>query len=82
MASDKIPKVAARNPAILEIEAGEHYWCACGLSDTQPFCNGNHKNTDITPLPFTITDQKKVALCQCKQTGNAPFCDGSHRQLG
>lgn len=74
-------RVAAKEPKILELEAGTYYYCTCGKSANQPFCDGSHKDTDFTPLVFEMKEKKKVALCQCKQTKNAPFCDGSHKSL-
>lgn len=74
-------KIAARLPVVMELEAGEYYWCACGRSANQPFCDGSHAGTGITPLAFTAQEGKKVALCQCKHTGNPPYCDGSHAKL-
>lgn len=75
------PKVAAKVPAVLELEPDTYYWCSCGLSQKQPYCDGSHKGTDFTPMPFTIDQKKKVALCQCKHTANPPFCDGGHKKL-
>ncbi|RMH47778.1 MAG: CDGSH iron-sulfur domain-containing protein [Gammaproteobacteria bacterium] len=74
-------KIAARQPAVLELEPGTYYWCACGRSQNQPFCDGSHKGTEFTPVAFTVEEKKRVALCQCKQTQQSPFCDGSHRAL-
>jgi len=77
------PTIAARQPIGVELEAGKDYWfCTCGLSDNQPFCNGSHKGTDFAPQKFTAEQDGKSFLCQCKHTGNAPFCDGSHASLG
>jgi len=73
--------VFAKSPAVLTLEAGTYYWCACGRSNNQPFCDGSHQGTDITPLEFTLDKEEKVALCQCKRTKNPPFCDGSHNDL-
>jgi CDGSH-type Zn-finger protein len=73
--------IAAREPAVLDLEPGTYYWCACGRSANQPFCDGSHAETDIVPQAFEITDEKKVALCRCKQSKTPPFCDGSHKRL-
>ena len=75
------PIIADRKPALLTLEPGTYYWCSCGQSQNQPFCNGAHKDTDFKPLQFEITKQQKVALCQCKYTKKSPFCDGSHAQI-
>ncbi|MEL6384549.1 MAG: CDGSH iron-sulfur domain-containing protein [Cyanobacteria bacterium J06626_18] len=75
------PKIADTKPAVMELEPGDYWYCTCGNSENQPFCNGAHKGTSFTPLKFTIEEKKQVALCQCKHTGNAPFCDGSHAKL-
>ena len=74
-------KIAARQPAVLELEPGTYYWCACGRSQNQPFCDGSHKGTEFTPVAFTVEEKKRLALCQCKQTQQSPFCDGSHKGL-
>jgi CDGSH-type Zn-finger protein len=75
-------EIAATSPSITELKAGQdYYWCACGRSASQPFCDGSHKGTDITPLKFSVDGDAKKALCQCKQTKNPPYCDGSHYNL-
>ena len=75
------PTIADNKPVILELEAGDYWWCSCGESQKQPFCDGSHKDTGFTPLKFTLEGKKRVALCQCKATQNHPFCDGTHRGL-
>ncbi len=75
------PVVAAKEPAELTLEPGTYFWCACGLSENQPFCDGRHKITDITPVRLDITRKRQVFLCQCKQSGQKPYCDKSHELL-
>lgn len=75
------PKVAQKGPYTLELQPGTYWWCACGRSQTQPFCDGSHKETDITPVKIEITETRQVALCGCKHTLNKPFCDGTHDNL-
>ncbi|MBI3828474.1 MAG: CDGSH iron-sulfur domain-containing protein [Planctomycetes bacterium] len=75
------PVVAAKAPIVLELEPGEYWWCACGRSKSQPWCDGSHKGTGLEPMKLDITEKKKVALCACKHTGHAPLCDGSHRTV-
>ena len=75
------PKIAAKVPATITLNKGNYYWCACGNSKNQPFCDGSHKGTGFSPLTFTMDVEKTVYLCQCKQSKNKPFCDGSHRNL-
>jgi len=73
--------IPQKAPYVLELEPGEHHWCRCGRSTTQPFCNGAHKGTAFTPMAFTLTQKKTVAMCGCKRTGTPPFCNGAHRNL-
>lgn len=75
------PKRAGDMPIRVDLEKGkEYYWCACGRSSNQPFCDGSHKGTEFTPLKFTVDEDVTKPLCTCKQTSNAPFCDGTHRK--
>ena len=78
----ELPKVAAKEPIPVNLEAGKTYaWCTCGLSDNQPFCNGSHKGTEYAPKVFVAEASKTAYMCQCKATGNPGFCDGSHKNL-
>jgi len=74
--------VADTRPIVMELEAGEYHWCACGRSQAQPYCDGSHAGCGIEPMAFSLPEKKKVALCTCKATNNAPFCDGAHKHLG
>ena len=78
---DPKPVVFAKCPAVLDAEPGEYWWCSCGRSSHQPFCDGSHKGTGMAPVRVTIDAAKKVAWCNCKHSGSAPFCDGSHSRL-
>ncbi len=76
------PTIAQKGPYAVQVEAGKsYYWCACGLSANQPFCDGSHKATDLNPMKFEATESKTVYLCGCKHTANPVFCDGSHAKL-
>jgi CDGSH-type Zn-finger protein len=75
------PKVAQKGPYSMIIKPGTYYWCACGRSAKQPFCDGAHKVTEFIPIRVDITEEKQVWWCGCKQTTNKPFCDGSHNKL-
>lgn len=75
------PKRAGEFPVAVNLEEGKTYaWCACGLSKNQPFCDGSHKITTITPKVFKAEKSGEAHLCMCKQTKNQPYCDGSHKQ--
>lgn len=75
------PVVVGKMPVVMELEPGTYYWCSCGKSAKQPFCDGSHKGTEFKPYPFSVDKKKKVPLCQCKHTKNAPFCDGAHKRF-
>lgn len=76
------PKIAQKGPYVVEVQEGKKYfWCACGLSKKQPFCDGSHKTTGFSTLPYTATKTGKVYFCGCKQSSNKPLCDGTHNKL-
>ena len=75
------PNIFQKSPIVRDEQPGSYYWCACGLSKSQPFCDGSHKGTEFTPMKIDITEEKKVSWCACKQTENHPYCDGTHKNL-
>jgi CDGSH-type Zn-finger protein len=75
------PEIAKTTPYGMKLEPGRYWWCACGKSRKQPFCDGSHKGSEFTPLQVQIDEAKKVFLCGCKRSANSPFCDGSHNKL-
>lgn len=75
------PVIANKKPAVLELEPGSYYWCSCGQSQNQPFCDGSHQGSQFLPLVFEVNEKKTVALCNCKHTGATPYCDGAHAKL-
>lgn len=75
------PDRASDGPFAVDVEAGKNYfWCACGKSANQPFCDGSHKDTGFAPFKYTADVSRKVYFCGCKQTMNQPYCDGSHNK--
>jgi len=78
MSDKKIPQKA---PFVIECEAGRYSWCSCGLSSKQPYCDGSHKGTGMTPIKIILEEKKTVAWCGCKHSNNGVFCDGSHNKL-
>jgi len=74
--------IVQKGPIAVELEAGKtYYWCSCGTSQHQPFCDGSHQGTDFTPKAHTAAASGTAYLCGCKQTNAAPMCDGSHAKL-
>lgn len=75
------PHVPQKFPIVQDADAGAYYWCTCGQSKNQPFCDGGHKGSSFAPLKVQLTEKKKVAWCACKHSATKPFCDGSHSRL-
>jgi CDGSH-type Zn-finger protein len=76
------PVVPQKAPYAVEVEAGKDYfWCSCGKSASQPFCDGSHKGTGFVPLKFTPQKSGTVHLCGCKHSNRPPYCDGTHSKL-
>jgi CDGSH-type Zn-finger protein len=76
------PTIAARAPLAADVEAGKTYWwCACGRSANQPFCDGTHKGSGFSPLQYQATTSTRVWFCACKHSSKAPLCDGTHKTL-
>ena len=76
------PKIAARKPKVVKLTKGQTvWWCACGLSANQPFCDGSHQGTGMEPVEYTATGDGPVPFCQCKHTEDVPRCDGAHADL-
>ncbi|SCZ67006.1 Iron-binding zinc finger CDGSH type [Thiohalomonas denitrificans] len=75
------PVAAKKGPYVVALKAGDYFYCTCGRSASQPFCDGSHKGTGFTPRKFTIEEDRKAGLCGCRASGNQPFCDGSHKDL-
>jgi CDGSH-type Zn-finger protein len=75
------PTICDTKPLALEVEAGVHWWCSCGRSTHQPFCDGSHKGCGMQPVKFEVAEKKTIWWCQCKHTANPPLCDGSHKNL-
>jgi CDGSH-type Zn-finger protein len=73
------PVRAGDSPIRVEVDAGKSYfWCTCGQSSKQPFCDGSHKDTSFTPMKWTAEEDGPKFFFTCKATKNQPFCDGSH----
>ncbi|MFP4077814.1 MAG: CDGSH iron-sulfur domain-containing protein [Candidatus Izemoplasmataceae bacterium] len=74
------PRIAQKGPFMVELEKGKtYYWCQCGRSESQPFCDGSHTVTEFKPKAFKAPEGGTAALCGCKRTKNPPYCDRTHR---
>ena len=76
------PEIVQKAPYVVDVESGRTYfWCACGKSQNQPYCDGSHKGSDFVPVKFEAGRDETVFFCGCKHSANAPMCDGSHNKL-
>jgi CDGSH-type Zn-finger protein len=75
------PIVCQKKPLVQKVGPGEYWWCACGRSKGQPFCDGSHKGTGLGPRTIEIKEAESVAWCMCKHSGDGAFCDGSHNRI-
>jgi CDGSH-type Zn-finger protein len=82
MQNQSLPKIAVSKSIKIDVEAGKsYYWCACGLSQSQPFCDGSHIGTEFTPVLYQANESKTVGFCGCKQSKSSPICDGAHKTI-
>lgn len=76
------PQIAQKAPYPVDVQAGKKYfWCACGKSASQPFCDGSHKDTEFVPVKYEAEKDRTLYFCGCKHTAGVPLCDGSHKKL-
>lgn len=75
-------KPTQMQPYMVDVEAGQSYfWCSCGESANQPYCDGSHKGSEFTPVKYVADKDGRVAFCGCRRSGGKPTCDGTHRNL-
>lgn len=75
------PIVFSKAPIVQPMAPGTYWWCACGRSRNQPFCDGSHRGTGLEPMKVELTEPRKVAWCACKRSATKPYCDGTHAKL-
>jgi len=75
------PIIVQKHSMKMDMEPGTYFWCACGKSQKQPFCDGSHKGSDFRPVKVVIDEPKRVKWCMCRQSRDGAFCDNTHRDL-
>jgi CDGSH iron-sulfur domain-containing protein 3 len=76
------PEIPQKSPLAVDVEAGKSYWwCACGKSSKQPFCDGSHKGGEFSPVEYKATEDTRVYFCGCKHSAKGVLCDSSHKAL-
>ncbi len=78
---ENLPKIVQKAPMAVECKAGKYFWCSCGLSNKQPFCDGSHNGTDFRPVMIELSEPKKLYFCACKKSEKSPLCDGTHNRI-
>ena len=73
------PYTAVDGPFVVDVEPGEYWWCACGKSERQPYCDGSHRGGPTGPVIVVVAEAREIVWCGCKRTATAPFCDFAHR---
>ncbi len=82
MSMSDSPEIAGRAPLPIEVEVGKSYWwCACGRSKSQPFCDGSHQGSSFSPAEYKATEATKAFFCACKHSAKKPLCDGTHKRV-
>jgi CDGSH iron-sulfur domain-containing protein 3 len=75
------PVTVQKRPYVLPADPGTYWWCSCGRSAQQPFCDGSHKGTSLKPVKAELAEAGTIAWCGCKHSGKGAFCDGTHSHL-
>lgn len=81
MSENEKPKIAGLRSIKVETKPGLYFWCTCGRSEDQPYCDGSHNGTSFLPMPVKIDELQLVKWCTCKMTKTPPYCDHTHREL-